>query len=71
MVSEKVSAGWYEIAVDSLLDFRVYPERGMAPGQKPWIERLQKATESREPITISFEGEVSPGIRGPTTSFPW
>jgi len=56
MASEEVSAGWYEVAVDSLLDFRVVPKRGMAPGQKPWTERLQDATESREPITISFEG---------------
>jgi hypothetical protein len=58
MVSEEVKVGWYQVAVDSLFDFRVYPERGMAPGQKPWIERLQEATEAREPFTISFEGRV-------------
>jgi hypothetical protein len=57
MVAEEVKVGWYQVAVDSPLDFRVYPER-VAPGQKPWIERLQEATEAREPFTISFEGRV-------------
>jgi hypothetical protein len=52
MVSEEVSAGWYEVAIDALMDFRAYPERGMAPRQKPWIDRLQEATEAREPITM-------------------
>jgi hypothetical protein len=56
MGSETVMAGRYEVAVETLVDFRVYPARGMAPGQEPWIERMQKATESREPITISFQG---------------
>ncbi len=50
------SAGRYEVAVDSLLDFRIYPQRGMAPGQQPWIERMKEATESRDPVTIAFEG---------------
>src|SRR6266498_3982508 len=56
MASEEVRIGWYQVAVDSPLDFRVYPERDTAPGQKPWIERLQEATAAREPFTISFEG---------------
>jgi hypothetical protein len=56
MSSEEGSAGRYEVAVDSLLDFRLYPGRGMAPGQEPWIERMKQATESREPLTVSFEG---------------
>ncbi len=50
------SAGRYEVAVDSLLDFRIYPQRGMTPGQQPWIERMKEATESRDPVTIAFEG---------------
>jgi hypothetical protein len=46
----------FEVAVDSMLEFRVYPPSGRAPGQEPWIERMKEATASREPMTILFEG---------------
>lgn len=47
-------AGRFEVAIDSFLDLRVYPKRGRAPGEEPWIKRLQDAP--RDPTTISFEG---------------
>ena len=49
------TSGRYEVAVDSAIEFRVYPEPGRDPGQEPWLDRLWTVSESRDPITIFFE----------------
>jgi hypothetical protein len=52
----EASSGRYEVAIETFIDFRVYPPKGRALGQKPWIERMKEATNSTEPMNILFEG---------------
>src|SRR5438552_12098837 len=47
--------GRYEVAVDTLVDFREYPTRDDGSG-RPWIRRLAERTRETDPMTIIFEG---------------
>jgi hypothetical protein len=47
-----MSHGRYEVAIDSLVDFRVYRNSG----PQPMAQRIKELAESNEPMTIRFEG---------------
>jgi hypothetical protein len=49
-------SGRYEVSIDSFIDFRIYPRKGRAPEEKPWMERMQEAQQSTKPMDIRFEG---------------